>query len=116
MQDSNRVAVRVVMVVARAVTVAARVVVTAVDSEVRLATPAADTDTCLATAPRDRNATTVARLAIFPVIAHLRPQASARATSASSQVTSRLNALTKPEFIVDTAEITMRRFHISRRL
>jgi hypothetical protein len=53
------------------------------------ATPVADTDTCLATAPRVRNVTTAAKLAICPVNALPRFQMSAFATSASNLDTSR---------------------------
>jgi len=53
------------------------------------------TVTCLVTAPRAKNATTVAKSAIFPVIAQQRPQLSELATSASNPATSRLNAPTK---------------------
>lgn len=85
------------------VTVDSREVVTVEDTEVvvvvakvvRPATPAVVTATCLVTAPKVRSATTVVRLAICPETAHPRPHLSVLATSASSQVTSRLNAQTK---------------------
>jgi hypothetical protein len=47
------------------------------------------------TAPKDKSATTVAKLAIFPETVHPRLAASVLATSASNPDTSRLNARTK---------------------
>jgi hypothetical protein len=74
-----------------------------VDKEDRPATPAEDTVTCPVTAPKARSATTVARLDISQETALLRTTTSVPATSASSQVTSRLNAPTKllPSYIED---------------
>jgi len=68
---------------------------TVVDKEDRLATPVEDTVTCPVTAPKDRSATTAARLDISQETAQLRTTTSVLATSASSQVTSRLSAPTK---------------------
>jgi len=68
----------------------------------RLATLAEDTDTCPVTAPRVKSATTVVRSVISPEIAQLRTTTSVPATSASSQVTSKLNAQTKSPIRPDT--------------
>ena len=65
---------------------------------VRLATLAEVTATCLVTALKAKSATTVARSVTCPATAHQRLPASALATSASSQVTSRLSAPTKFAF------------------
>lgn len=61
-----------------------------------------------ATAPRDRSATTVVRSVTFLVIAHPRPHLSVLATSASSQVTSRLSAQTKSSIL--SAAMTIQRY------
>jgi len=72
-------------------------VVSVADEEVvdKLATHAVAMDTCLVTALKARSATTVAKLVISPETAPPRPHPSEPATSASSPVTSRLNALTR---------------------
>lgn len=70
------------------------------DEAARHATLAVVTATCLETAPKAKSATTAAKLVTFHVTAHLRPLVSELATSASSQVTSRLNAPTRLIFEV----------------
>merc|ERR1712098_442157 len=77
-----------------------------VDKEDRLATPVEDTVTCPVTAPKDRSATTAARLDISQETAQLRTTTSVLATSASSQVTSRLSAPTKLPSRKDTLRPT----------
>ncbi|KAH9217763.1 hypothetical protein DL95DRAFT_92125 [Leptodontidium sp. 2 PMI_412] len=81
---------------------AADAVATEVDKVARPATPAEDTDTCPVTAPKAKSATTVARSAISQETALLRTTMSVPATSASSQVTFKLNAQTKSPVRRDT--------------
>lgn len=80
------------MVVTKVAMVADSVVVKAV----KPATPVVATAICLVIALKDKSATTVARLAIFPETAHPRPALSVLATSASNPDTFRLSARTKP--------------------
>jgi len=71
------------------------VAVTADNSVAKLATAAVATDTCPVTALKAKSATTAEKLGISAVTARQRPPASELATSASNQVTSRLNAQTR---------------------